>query len=77
LPLQEKSDTFVQLLQQHERYATSDMAHAANSAQLAQRAEKKAARRAAFIQEVAGMVLSAQLKRRNFTAPCVAAYGEL
>jgi hypothetical protein len=63
--VQEKSDTFVQLLQQHERYATSDMAHAANSAQLAQRAEKKAARRAAFIQEIAEAVCSLGVQRQN------------
>lgn len=48
-----------------ERYATSDMAHAEKTALAEQRAEKKAARRAAFIQEVAEAVYSLGVQRQN------------
>jgi hypothetical protein len=48
-----------------ERYATSDMAQAQETVQLTQRAEKKAARRAAFIQEVAEAVYSLGVQRQN------------
>jgi hypothetical protein len=48
-----------------ERYATSDMADASKTATVEQRAEKKAARRAAFIQEVAEAVYSLGVQRQN------------
>jgi hypothetical protein len=48
-----------------ERYATSDMADASKTATVEQQAEKKAARRAAFIQEVAEAVYSLGVQRQN------------
>jgi hypothetical protein len=60
-----------------ERYATSDMADASKTATVEQRAEKKAARRAAFIQEVAEAVaLKVCGPGRESSGPFAEAYKE-
>jgi hypothetical protein len=48
-----------------ERYATSDMADASKTATVEQRAQKKAARRAAFIQDIAEAVYLLGMQRQN------------